>query len=51
MKIFRIPSGCQETCLHEVVWQQKIGNSLLDGVFMPAVPTHQLALTDLRLQQ
>ncbi|POR33972.1 hypothetical protein TPAR_05834 [Tolypocladium paradoxum] len=31
--------------------QEKVCNALLDGVLVPAVAAHQLALRDLRLQQ
>lgn len=34
-----------------MIRQQEIRNPLLDPILMPAVPTHHLALRDLRLQQ
>lgn len=34
-----------------MAWKQEVGDALFDGVLVPAVATHQLALGDLGLQQ
>ena len=42
---------CLDVALDQVVWQQEVRDAFLDFIFVPAVPTHHLALHDLSLEQ
>jgi hypothetical protein len=54
MPLFQNPlfvACCPEKHLHQVTGQEEVGDALLDGVLVPTVSAHKLALRHLCLKE